>query len=312
MKLYFAPMEGITNYIYRNTHAEMFGFSDGYYAPFITPSDNEKINKKGLKDVVSENNIAKVTVQVLTKDSEAFLKFAKKIKAEGFSEINLNLGCPYPTVVKKGKGAGFLAEPIALDEFLYQIFEKCDIDISIKTRAGFHSADELDALMEIYNKYSISLLVIHPRAREDFYKGEPDMEAFKRAYLVSKNKICYNGNIFSKEDFCRIEKGFSSLDSVMIGRGAVENPAIFREIRGGEVLKTEELILFSERLIENYRQTLRSDVFTMHKMKELWAIMMGNFPDEKKIAKAIKKANTVEEFMGAIKLLPEIKNAQKR
>lgn len=306
MKLYFAPMEGLTNYIYRNTHREVFGFCDGYYAPFITPSDNEKINKKGLKDVLLENNPEGVTVQVLTKDADAFLKFAKKIEAEGFDEINLNLGCPYPTVVKKGKGSGFLLEQTALDEFLYKIFENCNLKISIKTRAGFYKSDELDSLMEIYNKYPLSLLIIHPRAREDYYNGVPDMEAFKRGYSVSTNKICYNGNIFSKDDFHLIEEKFEGLDSVMIGRGAVANPAIFREIKGGKPLTTEELIYFSERLIENYRKTLRSDVFTMHKMKELWAIIIRNFPEEKKILKAIKKANNTEDFMIAIKGLPQI------
>lgn len=307
MNLYFAPLEGITNYIYRNTHEEVFGGTDCYYAPFITPSDNEKINKKGLKDVLPENNTSKVCVQVLTKDAESFLKFAKKIEAAGYDELNINIGCPYPTVVKKGKGAGFLLEPLEIDKFLYKIFEQTEIKVSVKTRAGFYSTDELDDLMRIYNKYPLSLLIIHPRTREDFYNGEPDIEAFERAYNISTNKICYNGNIFKKEDFDCVTQKFHDLDSVMIGRGAVINPAVFREINGGEKLKTEELIYFSERLIENYRMTLRSDVFTMHKIKELWAYIIKNFPEEKKIAKAIKKANTVLDFMIAIKGLPEIK-----
>ena len=231
MNLYFAPLEGITNYIYRNTHAEVFGGTDSYYAPFITPSHNEKVNKKGLKDVLPENNVANVKVQVLTKDVSGFLKFAQKIEAAGFDEINLNLGCPYPTVVRKGKGSGFLQTPDELDNFLYEIYEKTNIKISIKTRAGFQSSDELDSLMEIYNKYPISLLIIHPRAREDFYKGVPNMEAFERAYNTSKNKVCYNGNIYTKEDYDKIVEKFPDLESVMLGRGAVINPALFREIR---------------------------------------------------------------------------------
>jgi len=301
MNLYFAPLEGITNYIYRNTHAEFFGRVDRYYAPFITPSHNEKVNKKGIKDVLPENNVADLSVQVLTKDVRGFLKFAEKIEAAGFDEINLNLGCPYPTVVKKGKGSGFLLNHEELDRFLNEIFEKAKIKISIKTRAGFNSPDELSELMKIYNKYPISLLIIHPRAREDYYKGEPDILAFENAYDVSKNRVCYNGNIFKKEDFFKIADNFPDLDGIMIGRGAVINPALFREIRGGEPLKTEELILFSESLVENYRRAFQSDVFTMHKMKELWAMIMQNFPDEKKIAKAIKKANGVDDFMAAIR-----------
>ena len=94
----------------------------------------------------------------------------------------------------------------------------------------------------------------------------------------------------------------------MIGRGAVINPAIFREIRGGKSLKTEELIYFTKKLVENYSVTLRSEVYTMHKMKELWSLIMHNFPEEKKIAKAIKKSNTVSDLMIALNCLPEIQD----
>lgn len=305
MKLFFAPLEGITNYIYRNTHAKVFGGCDCYYAPFIVPSDNEKINLKGLKDVLTENNTSKIKVQILTKDSQAFLKFAAKIKAAGYDELNLNLGCPYPTVVRKGRGAGFLTDPEGLDKFLYEIFEKADIKISVKTRVGYASANELDNLMQIYNKYPISLLTIHPRTREDFYNGMPNLEAFTRAYAISKNELCYNGDIFSKEDFVKITEMFPRVNSFMLGRGAMANPALFREIKDGKKLTTAELIYFTEKLTENYRQTLRSDVFTMHKLKEIWCYIIKNYPEEKKIAKAIKKAGKLSDFMIAIKSLPE-------
>lgn len=307
MKLYFAPLEGVTNYVYRNIHAEFFGHCDGYFSPFIVPSDNEKVNLKGLKDVLKENNRQDVKVQVLTKDASDLIKFAKKIQAAGYDEINLNLGCPYPTVVKKGRGAGFLVNPAELDNFFEEFTSSCDIKLSVKTRAGFYSADELDNLMNVYNKYKLTCLIIHPRAREDFYNGVPDMNSFQRAYEVSENPLCYNGNIFEKQDYENILNDFPNLDSVMIGRGAVANPAIFREIKGGEKLKTQELVSFTEKLIEMLRETLRSDVFTLHKIKELWTYMIKNYPDEKKIAKALKKANNISDFSVAIKSLPEIK-----
>ena len=303
MKLYFAPLEGITNYIYRNVHAEVFGGCDKYFAPFITPSDNEKVNLKGLKDVLIENNKTDICVQVLTKDADSFIKFAKKIENAGYDELNINLGCPYPTVVKKGKGAGFLLEPLELDEFLYKIFDSCGIKISIKTRAGFYSKDELLNLMEIYNKYPLSLLIIHPRAREDFYSGKPDIDTFEKAYEISKNKLCYNGDIFSKKDYDYIVKRFPDLDSIMIGRGAVINPALFREIKCGEALKKDELILFIEKLSQNYKEVLRSDVFTMHKIKEVLSYMLKNHPDEKKVLKSVKKANSLSELMLLLKTL---------
>jgi tRNA-dihydrouridine synthase len=190
--------------------------------------------------------------------------------------------------------------------FLYEIFSESDIKISVKTRIGYEDKSEIEDLMNIYNKYQISQLIVHPRTRIEFYKGIADKDAFKYAYNVSKNKVCYNGDVCSKEDFEEIKNQFPDAEGVMIGRGALKNPAIFREINGGARLKTDELIEFSERLTKNYLEFLGSETFTLHKLKEVWYYMLLNFPEEKKISKAIKKANRLIEFTAAIECLPQI------
>lgn len=305
MNLYFAPLEGITTYIYRNTHAEVFGGCDGYYAPFITPSDNEKISRKGLRDVVPEkNDTVNLTVQVLTNRSDSFLKFARKIKALGYGEVNINIGCPFERVIRKGRGAGMLKDTEELDRFLDGVFSGCDLKVSVKTRTGFYSGEEMESLTEIYNHYPLSLLIIHPRAREDFYKGVPNMKVFSAAYEDAKSPVCYNGDVMTTEDFHRISATYPELSGVMIGRGALTNPALFREIRGGDKASTRELIEFSDRLSENYFAVLESETFTLQKLKEIWGYMMQNFPGQTKIAKAIKKATTREELSEIIRRLP--------
>lgn len=307
MNLYFAPLEGITGCTYRNTHAEMFGECSAYFAPFINPSDQEKVSKKGIKDILPENNNSiDLKAQVLTNNAVSFLKFADKIKAFGFDEININLGCPSATVVRKGRGSGFLKDTDALDNFLYEIFDKSDIKISVKTRTGYFSGDEMEELMEIYNKYPLTQLIIHPRAREDFYNGMPDNNVFEKAYKMSKNKLCYNGNIFTAEDYKNIITRFPDIDGVMLGRGAIKNPAIFREINGGAKITTAELIEFSKKLAESYNKVLQSEVFTLHKLKEIWVYILWNYPEEKKTAKAIKKSRTIQEFMSLLSLLPKL------
>lgn len=305
MNLYFAPLEGITTNVYRTTHAAVFGSCDRYFAPFITPSDNERVSRKGLRDVLPEKNEGTtLTVQVLTSRSDSFLKFARKVKALGYREININLGCPFPRVVQKGRGAGMLQDVEALDRFLDGIFSSADISVSIKTRTGFYSGEEMARLMEVYNEYPIRELTIHPRAREEFYKGTPDMAAFSLAYNCAKMPVCYNGDIETAQDFADISKTYPDLSGVMIGRGAITNPAIFREIKGGEPLKTEELVSFSDRLSDAYYEALGSEVFTLQKLKEIWGYMMQNFPEETKIAKNIKKANSRAELSEAIHRLP--------
>lgn len=307
MKLFLAPLEGITTYTFRNTHFEMFGGVDKYFAPFINPSDNEKVSKKGFRDILPEHNgSTPLTVQVLTSNAASFLKFAEKVAPLGYDEININIGCPASTVVRKGRGSGFLKAPDAMDEFFCQIFGKTDMKVSVKTRIGYSSPEEFSRLMEIYNKYPIECLAVHPRTREQLYNGTCDMDAFALAYNVSENPLCYNGDICTAEDYREIKSRYEGLSAVMLGRGAVANPAIFREIRGGEKLRTEELIEFSGRLSERYKKVLGSEVFTLHKLKEIWVYAIRNFPEETKIAKAVKKAGTLSEFMSAINMLPKL------
>ncbi len=307
MKLFFAPLEGITTYTFRNVHFEMFGGADSYFAPFINPSDNEKVSKKGFRDILTEHNgDTPVTVQVLTSNAESFLKFEEKLAPFPYDEININIGCPASTVVRKGRGSGFLKNPDAMDEFFSEIFSKTAMKISVKTRIGYSSSEEFPGLMAIYNKYPIECLTIHPRTREQLYNGECDMDAFSLAYNETRNALCYNGDIRTAEDFYSVAEKFPKISSVMLGRGAVANPAIFREIRGGEKLRTEELIAFSKLLAERYIKVLGSEVFTLHKLKEVWIYAIRNFPEERKLAKEIKKATTLSDFMSAINKLPNL------
>ncbi len=307
MNLYFAPLEGITKFVYRQVHHEMFGGCDAYFAPFITPSDSEKIGIKALRDVLPEHNEGiPLKVQVQTNLAASFLKFEEKLTKVGYDEVNINLGCPSGTVVKKGRGAGFLQNPEGLDRFLSEIFEKSSLKISVKTRIGFSDSSEMEHLTEIYNRYPISLVTVHPRTRNDFYNGVPDIAVFRKVYQTSKNPLCYNGNIFTEEDYKKIVTEFPELDSVMLGRGAIANPAIFREIKGGEKLTTQEVFAFTEKLTEAYLKELKSETFTLQKLKEVWIYMMWNYPEEKKIFKQVKKSKKISELHNAIMCLPEI------
>lgn len=308
MKLYFAPMEGITTYTYRNTHARFFGGCDMYYAPFIVPSDKERVSRKCLRDILPEHNEgAPLRVQVLTTQADSFVKFEEKIRELGYSEVNLNLGCPAARVVQKGRGSGALKDKEKLERFLLETFEKTSFDVEIKTRIGFADVSEAAELLEIYNKLSMQRLIVHPRTKIDYYGGVPHDDVFEEFYKYSKNKLCYNGNVFSVADYNRIAERFPDIEGVMLGRGAIANPALFREIRGGARITTQELIAFSEKLTENYYAVLKSEIFTLQKLKEIWVYVLWNFPEETKIAKAIRKSNNLEEFKAAIRKLPELR-----
>lgn len=307
MKLYFAPLEGITTNIYRSVHLRLFGGCDGYFSPFLTTSENERITQKTLKDILPEKNEGQnLCVQVLSNNAEILLPFLRSLKDVGYDEVNINLGCPSGTVVGKNRGSGLLRFPDLIDSFLYSLFACGGIKISVKTRIGFSSPEEFPRLLEIYNKYPLSLLTVHPRTRSMLYGGEPDMTAFDYAYANSKNPLCYNGNICSAEDYEKIKTKYPNLHGVMIGRGAVKNPALFREIRGGAALTKDDLMKYAQVLTEEYFALFKNDTFTLHKLKEIWLYVMQNYPDETKITKSVKKANRLSDFSEAVKSIPEI------
>ena len=198
MRLYLAPLEGITGWIFRSAVHECFGGFDKYFVPFIRPNQMGHFSAREKKDILPEHNEGMYTVpQILTNRPEDFIRTAHKLREYGYEEINLNLGCPSKTVVTKGRGAGFLADPDRLDAFLDEVFEKCAVRISVKTRLGMDEPEEFCYLLEIYNKYPMEELIIHPRVQKDFYKNTPDLKVFAEALAKSRNPVCYNGDIFT-------------------------------------------------------------------------------------------------------------------
>lgn len=306
MKYYLAPMEGITGHIYRNAYEKYFHNIDKYFTPFIVPNQSLSLKTKELRDLLPENNEGlNVVPQILTNDAEGFILTANKLKQLGYDEINLNLGCPAGTVVSKKRGSGFLAYPDELDKFLDEIYKISDMKISIKTRLGKERPEEFYNLIEIYNKYPLEELIIHPRTREDFYGNTPNLKMFKEALSLSKHSICYNGDIFTTENYKEIVKEFPEIYKVMLGRGVLANPGLIGEIREDNFISKEVLKEFHDEIFENYTILLNEDKNAMYRMKELWGYMSHIFTDNKKYYKKIKKAQKAKDYREAVSRLFE-------
>ena len=304
MKYYLAPMEGITGHIYRNAYEKYFHNIDKYFTPFIVPNESLSLKTKELRDMLPENNEGlNIVPQILTNNAEGFVLTANKLKQLGYEEINLNLGCPAGTVVSKKRGSGFLAYPEELDRFLDEIYKINDMKISIKTRLGKERADEFYKLIEIYNKYPLEELIIHPRTREDFYGNTPNLEIFKESLKLSKHSICYNGDIFTVDNYNKIVKEFPQVDKIMIGRGILANPGLIDEIKEKKFITKEILKQFHDEIFENYTILLKEDKNAMYRMKELWGYMSHIFTNNKKYYKKIKKAQKAIDYKVAVNSL---------
>lgn len=295
-QFYFAPLEGITTYIYRNLHHQWFGGMDKYFTPFVSPTSNRDFKSRAKKDVIPEHNRdIPVVPQILSNRSDEFLYTAERLAEYGYTEINLNLGCPSGTVVSKGRGSGFLTDLDGMDRFLYDIYENCPVPLSVKTRIGRYEPEEFTEILKIYNKYPIHELTIHPRVRDDFYKNIPNWDVFEYALEHSVNPVCYNGDLCTVEDYERFCERFPTVDRIMIGRGLIGNPGLVHEIQTGEPVRLEEVSGFMWALKEAYQECM-ADNPVLFKMKEIWVYLAELYPQGERLWKKIKKARRLSDY----------------
>ncbi|WBW96200.1 tRNA dihydrouridine synthase [Oceanirhabdus sp. W0125-5] len=301
MQYYFAPMHGITEYTYRNSYDKIFHNIDKYFTPFIVPNKSRNYKTKDFIDVLPENNKGvNIIPQILTNDSDGFIATSRKLQRLGYNEVNLNLGCPSKIVVSKYKGSGFLAKREELDRFLDEIYKIDDMKISVKTRIGKDDPEEFYELIKIFNKYPMEELIIHPRTQKDFYGNKPNLEVFKDALSLSTNPICYNGDIFTGEDYNKFVQAFPKVKSVMLGRGILANPGLVNEIKNNILIDKKLFKEFHDELLNNYIKLCNEDMHVLIRMKELWGYMRYIFPNSKEYLKEIKKSQKVSEYREAV------------
>ncbi len=309
MKFYMAPMEGITGYIYRNAYHKYFLPADKYFTPFLSPAQNGELRTRDINDILPENNREIPLIpQLLSNRAEAFLKAAETLRQYGYQEVNLNLGCPSGTVAAKGKGAGFLSFPQELDRFLEKIcrgLETIGMELSVKTRVGRKDKEEFGPLMEIYARYPIKELIIHPRVQKDFYKNSPDRECFALGMKKSPCPVCYNGDIVSLDSLNEIRRQFPGLDRVMIGRGLLAYPMLLEQLaeeRGSRDEKADRkrLRAFHEEVYQGYLEIMSGDRNVLFKMKEMWSYLIQSFQEGTAYMKMIGKAKSRGEYEAAV------------
>lgn len=293
MGLYFAPLEGLTDSAFRQIHHKYFPGVDRYYTPFFSPTVHRALTPREARELPPADALdALVVPQLLTKSAEDFLWMAQQCKDLGYPEVNLNLGCPSGTVTAKGKGSGMLREPAALDAFLDKIFAHAPLPLSVKTRIGFSDAAEFPALLEIYNRYPIAELTVHPRVRTAFYKGDVDMEMFRLCMEQSKNPVCYNGDIKALSQIRDLQQQYPELGSVMIGRGLIADPGMLTP--GGTT--RQALGDYLGELLETYLFAFHGSRNAMFRMKEHWGLLLGRFQVDEKLAKRLRKTTDLQEY----------------
>lgn len=300
MEYYVAPMEGLTDCVWRQVHQKWFGAQGApsrYYAPFLSPPENRVLIKKKMAELAPEANPGvPVIPQLLAKDGELAAWMILQLRELGYREVNLNFGCPAGTVTAKGKGSGMLRDPAKLDAFLAAVFARAEGLISVKTRLGVDKPEEFGAILDIYRRYPICELTIHPRVMRQLYRGQADRAAFA-AYLPGCTMpVCYNGDITTPEQLRQLEQQFPGLSGVMVGRGIIADPALLRVARGGAPASREELQGYLDQLYQGYTQLFGSAGCAVSRMKAHWFYLIHRFAGSEKLEKQLRKAREPWEY----------------
>ena len=303
--IYLAPLEGVTEIDYRNIYAKYFGGVDAAVAPFVTLNRhdiNEKIRGWNIPSIEHQKMIT--IPQFMGRNYNDFDHLAKWVKHKGYGEINWNLGCPVKRVVRKGRGCGQLKQPDEIRQFLDVILPKYDLKFSIKTRLGLSDPDECFKLIELYNDYPLSEIILHPRIGVQLYSGEVNLDYFEECLKISKNELVYNGDIRTIEDFKNIRKRFPSVKKFMLGRGLLRDPFLAEKIKGLTDPKTEfdkaRFSAFHHDLFTTLESKFWNKKELLGKMKEYWLSFSYLFEDRNTVSKYIVRSQDLVEFKARV------------
>lgn len=297
--IYLAPLQGFTDFIYRLAYAKIFSDINTYYLPYISMK-NDSVLPKYEKEILQINNPQQnVVPQVLAKNGYEINYMANLLQGFGYNEINLNLGCPYPMVTKRGKGSGLLPFPEKIRSILCEFYENNEIQLSIKLRAGFNTAHEIEELIPVLNEFPLKEIILHPRIASQLYSGDIIDSAFGFASTHLNHKLVFNGDIFSLDDYKQRKEQFPAIENWMLGRGVLMNPFLPSEIMGKQFPdseKEEKLRAFHNLMLESYLEVMDNEGNALNKMQQFWSYFSYNFTNQKKAFKVIKKSKNLRKF----------------
>jgi tRNA-dihydrouridine synthase len=300
MKIYLAPLQGLTDWIFREAFSKHIGLFDKTFTPFVRVQNGEFYRPNQCNDLLPEHNcFQKPVPQFLGNDAASFFRFEELCRSHGYTEININMGCPYPMVTGRRMGAGLLSYPVEIERLLNEIFNAATVKISVKCRLGMEHASEFEALIPVFNTFPLEEIIIHPRVGKQQYKGDVDFDAFLNYASALKAPVCYNGDVNSCEDAARILQKAPDIKALMVGRGVLQHPFLLSELRNESLTadeKSARLKSFHAELITYCQQKYSGDHHFLKHLEELWSYQSAGVENGHKLFKLIKKCKSQEQY----------------
>lgn len=305
LKLYQAPLQGFTDFTFRNTFFAVFGGVDKYFIPYLSYGKGREIKKSSVREVFPESNTAlPVVPQVLFSDEQELFDLVSILVEYGYEEINLNLGCPYPMATNKGRGAAWLEKPEELNQTLTQLYKQgYSSNFSVKMRAGLTNDQDFRETLSVLNQFPLTEIIFHPRTAIQMYTGKANPQLFADALSLAKHPLVYNGDLFSESDFQELKTILPEQNAFMIGRGLLMDPSLPMRLKG-ETWQAKELRKkmkeFHDQLLDAYSMRLQGNGHILMKMNQFWSYFSESFENPHKAMKLVKKSSNLLKYNAAV------------
>ena len=299
-----APLQGVTDNVWRMAQHSVFGGVDAYYAPFMRVEHGE-VRRKDLRDVEPSRNAGiSLIPQILACQPDHALMMVEALKQQGYHRIDINLGCPFPPIALHRKGSGMLAYPELAEALFKALAAVEEVEFSVKMRLGWDKNDQWRDILPLMDVIKPVNIAVHPRTGKQQYKGELDMEQFEALMAASTWPVIYNGSLRSVEDIEQTIQRYPTLAAVMVGSGLAANPGIF-----APDATPDDYRRFHDLLVEGYTEQLNGgEAQLVRHLQDIWQTFLPG--TSHKLFKAIRKSRTLDQYLNAsAAALADVENA---
>lgn len=302
-KISLAPLQGYTDWVFRKAYQKYFGCVDQFYTPYIVLQNDGTIKSSHRREVehsIDSNNL--LVPQILCGSASEFMILIEYLAGLGYRRINWNLGCPYPMVTRRIRGAGLLPHPDIIRDILIDVFTRFSLSLSVKMRLGYDDCQEIFPVLNVMNDFPIEEIIIHPRIGKQLYKGSVNTKVFEQCIETSVHPLAYNGDIFSETDLKAMKELFPDISHWMLGRGILSDLWLPNRIKGLELPDYSLAIMndFHDEIFNTYSEILCGEAQLLMKMRTFWEYFAQNFNNAQKVYKGIKKSKNIEKYQSVV------------
>lgn len=301
MEIYIAPIQGHTDAAWRHFHHKIYGGKHKYFTPFMRLEHGE-LRLKDLRDFNSPlNEGIDVEPQVIFRNIEELDILLRTLVGGGAKSVNLNLGCPFPPQMAKGRGAAFITNMQEAEKLPALITNYPELKFSVKMRLGMEGPDEWKGMIGILNSMVLDNIYVHPRVARQKYSGELYLDSFAEFLDASSNPVVFNGDIKTPDDMWDIAERFPAIKGIMTARGILGRPSLAAEYEKewDKEKRIEKMMEFHGKLLDHYQNHLCGESQILLKIKPFWEYAEDEIG--RKVWKALRKATNLAKYNAALK-----------